>query len=184
MSVGWAWSARKELAALRVAEDQQPDTAIARECGVVERTLERWKRHPVFAARVQAHVERLREVALKRGIARREKRVAALDDRWQRMQRVIAARAADPEHAAVAGWQTGLLVRQVKGVGGGDDFQLVDQFAVDTGLLRELRAHEEQAAKELGQWVDKQALTDSEGKDLSFVDLARQLLTSQDDGKD
>jgi hypothetical protein len=155
MGPEFRWTAVRERAALLLAQDEQPDREIVALLGIGRGTLGRWKDHPVFAARVQEHVARLAEVALKRGIAQREKRVAALDDRWQRMQRVIAERADDPAHAAVPGWQTGLLVHQVKGVGAGDDFERVDQFAVDTGLLKELRAHEEQAAKELGQWVER-----------------------------
>lgn len=55
----------------------------------------------------------------------------------------------------VPGGNTGLLVRTTKGIGSGDTFQIVDEYAVDTGLLRELREHEKQAAQELGQWIDK-----------------------------
>jgi hypothetical protein len=43
-------------------------------------------------------------------------------------------------------------VRTYKAVGGAT----VEEYAVDTGLLREMRAHEEQAARELGQWVERQ----------------------------
>jgi hypothetical protein len=32
---------------------------------------------------------------------------------------------------------------------------VVEEYEVDTGLLKELREHEKQAAQELGQWSDK-----------------------------
>jgi hypothetical protein len=55
-----------------------------------------------------------------------------------------------------AGGETGLLVRQIKLAASG---ATVEEFAVDTGLLKELRAHQEQAAKELGQWTEKREVT-------------------------
>ncbi len=49
------------------------------------------------------------------------------------------------------GMETGLIVRSYKVAGG----QMVEEFSFDAALLKELRAHEEQAAKELGQWTEK-----------------------------
>ena len=87
---------------------------------------------------------------------------------------MIEARA--EEHKDVPGGSTGLLVRQVKLVKiysvPGQDLeddepdaadvlcsaklnQVVYEYAVDTGLLKELREHERQAAQELGQWTEK-----------------------------
>jgi len=54
---------------------------------------------------------------------------------------------------------TGYMVRTVKQIGGGDTAQVVEEFAVDTGLLRELREIEEQAAIECGDWVEKKEPT-------------------------
>lgn len=163
---GFELTPRREKAALLVAEDQVSDTQIAAEVRIAQRTLERWKKVPEFAARVEEHRAALRAAIVAKGIADKQNRVDALDDRWHRMQRVIEARA--EAHQKAPGGETGLLVRQVKFVrvhhpdGDDDDgprYHEVEEYAVDTGLLRELRAHEEQAAKELGQWVDKQETT-------------------------
>jgi hypothetical protein len=54
-------------------------------------------------------------------------------------------------------------VHKLKSVGGGEYAQMVDEYEVDAGLLKELRAHEEQAARELGQWTDKATLGNSGG---------------------
>jgi hypothetical protein len=70
-------------------------------------------------------------------------RVRALENRWQRMHQVIDARAADATMKDVPGGTTGLLVRTYRSIGG----DTVVEYAVDTGLLRDLRAHEEQAAR-------------------------------------
>lgn len=165
------WDARREKAAVLVAEDDLRDEDIAAAVEISRRQLDRWKRHPEFVARVAEHVKQLEAEALKFAIAKRRKRVDRLNRDWQRMQQVIAERAAD-EHAGAyeivrddegniietlvaPGWTTGLLVRTEKQIGTGDKATRVVEYAVDTGLLREIRAHEEQAAKELGQWVDK-----------------------------
>jgi uncharacterized protein YerC len=153
------WSRRTERAALLVAQDEQTDTAIAASVGVSQVTIERWKRHPEFAGRVQEHRDLWREQIEAKGIADRQNRVDALNDRWHRMQQVIEERASDQTTAHVAGGSTGLIVRDVKGVGKGDDFQLIDIYSVDTGLLRELREHEKQAAQELGEWSEKREIS-------------------------
>ena len=44
------------------------------------------------------------------------------------------------------------IVALDKGVGTGKDFKLIPEYPVDVALLREMRAHEQQAAQELGQW--------------------------------
>jgi hypothetical protein len=151
------WDRLREKAALLVAEDKLTDAKIGAACDVTERTIERWKRHPDFKARVAEHVEAYRATIRARGIAILENRVDALQDRWERMKGVIAARA--EEHASIPGGESGLLVRTVRGVGSGEDFELVELYAVDTGLLRELREHEKQAAQELGQWTERKDLT-------------------------
>ncbi len=55
----------------------------------------------------------------------------------------------------VPGGKTGLIVRQIKAVGSGAGMKIVPEYVLDTGLLKELRAHEQQAAGELqsrGDW--------------------------------
>lgn len=163
------WSKRHEQAAVLVADDRLTDEQIAEQIGISARMLYIWKAHPEFAAKVSEHVEKFAAVTLKRGIARRERRVEALNDRWKRMLRVIDERAEDPDISHVAGGTTGLIVHDVKGVGKGDDFQLIDIYGVDTGLLKELREHEKQAAQELGQWTEKQEHTGKDGAPLTFT---------------
>jgi hypothetical protein len=148
--------------------------------GVVDRQLRRWKAHPDFAARVDQQRAALHAALVDQGIANRQNRVDALNERWRRMQLVIDARAIT--HADVPGGNTGLLVRQVKLVkmysstSDPNDVdepdaadvlisakmsQEVAEYAVDTALLKELREHEKQAAQELGQWTEKQEIQGS-----------------------
>lgn len=82
-------------------------------------------------------------------------RIGWLQERIDKMRVVIAERSAAKENQKVAGGSTGLLVRTVKMLGSGIYAKAVDEFAVDTGLLRELREHEMQASRELGQYAEK-----------------------------
>ena len=83
-------------------------------------------------------------------IAQQVNRIAALNDRWQRGQRVIEERAVEMD-GEVAGGGTGLLVRQYKQIGSGKDAETVMEYKVDGGLMAELRAIERAAAEELDQ---------------------------------
>lgn len=100
------------------------------------------------AEKVSESAARLIEVE----IASRKQRLEALNLRWRLLEQVRAERAADPTMAKVPGGKTGLLVRQIKSVGSGKDQKLIPEFALDIGMLKEIRLHEQQAAMELGEW--------------------------------
>jgi hypothetical protein len=76
-------------------------------------------------------------------ISSRNARVQALQERWDRMRRVIEQRAASPEFAKTPGGTTGLLCQ---------DLKCKDKpvYKLDTALLAELRAHEQRAARLIG----------------------------------
>ena len=112
-------------------------------------------RNTQVEARIRYLRERMAAGIIKAAIRDKNARVEALQDRWDRMKRVIEERAKDRAMRKAAGGKTGLLVRRLKQVGSGDSATVVEEFEVDTALLKEMRAHEEQAAKELGQWVEK-----------------------------
>lgn len=154
-SPSFKWDETREQAALLIAQDELTDTKIAENLGVARRTLGSWKENPEFSERVQSHLNEIRAYIRSHGISIIENRVAALQDRWERMKRVIAERAESPEMQDVPGGKTGLLVRQLKKVGAGADAEMVEEFAIDAALLKEMREHEKQAAQELGQWSDK-----------------------------
>ncbi|MHB1131667.1 MAG: hypothetical protein ACYC4L_04695 [Chloroflexota bacterium] len=132
--------------------------------------LKRWSQVHGWQARLEEIAAAERAAIVARGIADRQNRVDALNDRWRRMQRVIEARAdqhekADLEASPAAGASSGLMVLTIKYLPSGSR---VEEWAVDTGLLKELREHEKQAAQELGQW--------SEGKVdglLKHIDLSK-----------
>ena len=149
----WKWSTQREKAAKLAAEDALSNEQIASTLGVTRRAIDYWRTAPEFQARVTEIVTAYADAIKDEGIANVKNRVAAQNDRWDRMKAVIEARAV--ELATVPGGSTGLLVHTYKLVGGKEPI-VMDEYAVDTGLLSEMRAHEKQAAQELGQWTEKQ----------------------------
>lgn len=125
----------------------------AREAGLSEATVARYRRHPEFRERVEQRLEETRAELKAEGVARRQNRMDGYNARITLLGQVIAERAADPDFMDVPGYKTGLLVRDAKRTGM-DDY--VNTFAVDTGLLAEMRAIEKQAAQDVGQWTEKQ----------------------------
>ena len=99
---------------------------------------------------------------LQDAIADRRGRIRRLADRAARLRRVIEERAADEHFQQVPGGSTGLLRRQPRMVGSGDSTRVVWDYQVDAPLLKELRAHERQAAQELGQWNEKRFANEAE----------------------
>ncbi len=152
--------AKRELAASLLAEDRLTDAEIAARAGISRSTLARWKRSTQFQQRIAHHQAAQADSIVATGIASRRARIEALNDRWQRLQRIIAERAEvfgdrGPDgKPLVPGGGTGLLMHFAKS----------GEFVLDAALLRELRAVEEQAARELGQWVDRSRL------DLAFAE--------------
>lgn len=155
MSQETALTFRKEQAALLVARDEKSDEVIAAEVGIGRATLKRWKQEPRFAERVEEHKAAWREQVTQTGIAMMEQRVATLNDLHARMLTVIAERSDDPAMQHVPGGKTGLLVHQMKAIGTGQNQTVIDEYVFDAALVREIRAHQEQVAKELGQWIDR-----------------------------
>lgn len=175
----FAWTEQKARAAVLLAEDELTDEEIAAEVKVARQSVARWKQHPEFQSRIAQHVHDAEQRILTRGIARRVRRVQALQDRWDRLQRVIEQRAADPRMADIPGGTTGLLViedaelRMVKDGETEKPVLIPTEVAVDTGLLKELREHEKQAAVELGQWTEKREHSIPNIDELIAAEMAR-----------
>ncbi|MFN3652212.1 MAG: terminase small subunit [Armatimonadota bacterium] len=187
---------------------------------------------------VKAALDEWKAAVRQEGIACQEARIAALNEQWRRLQRVVDARAV--EHQDIPGGDSGFLVRTTKlvkiystrvdlsndyGCEEGDAcprcstdgevpklrrmevtdlsekeptprqalccpvclerwrpeeseeltptraVELVYEYAVDTGLLRELREHKMQVAKELGQITERKEVTGAGGGPIEYKDL-------------
>jgi hypothetical protein len=159
---------RREQAAQLVAEDRFPDVRIAEICDISEACLSKWKKRPEFAERVKELTGIYGERVLKYGLARRERRLAVLSEIHDKILTLIDARARDAEMAATPGGSTGLLVKTNKFSRVGKTLQVYEEFRADIGLLKELRAIQEQTARELGQWREKHELSGVDGKGIGI----------------
>lgn len=136
---------------------------------------------------INAAIAEYRAEIKARGIAEKQNRIDAANDRHRRMQQVIEERAVHPWNADVPGGTTGLIVKQLKSVKHifepdpeAEDGKAVQitvetwEAAVDTALLKSMLDHEKQIAQEVGEWVEKGELTGKDGKELMVVFSQRQ----------
>ena len=148
-------------AALLIAENQLTLKAIAKRVGVTDRTLRNWKAdNREFQEQITVYAEEWRQEVRGKGIADPDIRLKHYNDRHKRLANVIYERAKDPQMQAVPGGKTGMLTVTYKMLTRMDDtgdkpvrvMEPVPEYAVDTATLAEMRALEQQAAIDLGQW--------------------------------
>jgi uncharacterized protein YjcR len=72
-------------AAQLIANGELGDSEIADRLGISRTTLWNWKQRPEFTALIDEHLARFREEVRRRGLANLERRVRALNDRWNRL---------------------------------------------------------------------------------------------------
>jgi hypothetical protein len=115
-------------------------------------------RNAQVSARVAELTSELSADLVAAEISDRNARIQALQERWTRLRanldKVLEERGAEMA-GVVPGGSTGLLMCDYKG--GPTPVYRLDPGVV--ALLAELRAHEKQAAEELGQWVEKREET-------------------------
>ena len=80
----------------------------------------------------------------------RATRLAGLEERWHALREVFRSRA--EEFADDPRGRTGYYTRTTKNLGNRENPVLVTEYSLDTKLLREIRATEQQIAIERGEW--------------------------------
>jgi len=168
----WEWSTNKETAAQLLAEDSLSIPQIAQQLGTHESTVDRWKKVPEFQARLKENIAAFRTKFFEWGLARKECRIEALTDLYDRLQLIVSERGASAEMKSVAGGATGLLTVTWKQFGAGEERQLIPESRVDTALSAEIRAILKQVAQEVGQWGAKQSQLEIPGT-LSVTEILR-----------
>ena len=113
-------------------------------------------RNPKVAGAIRAHLQDLEQ----RGIAVKQRRIDAKIERWQALMAVRLARAdafrqqaeEHPSDPLPPGWESGFHVRQIKAVPAGrGETTLIEEFVLDTAMMRELDTLEKDIAQECGQ---------------------------------
>lgn len=142
---------KKEQAAQYIAEGRLLNKEISEKMGVTPKTLFNWQKEKGFKTRVAEIRVEYSNSATRLGIARRDYRITCLARVHSKLLGVIEQRAESFAGSEVPGGDTGLMVKTYKVSGE----TVMTEYAVDTGLIRELRGIQEQVAKELGQIVEK-----------------------------
>jgi hypothetical protein len=143
-------SVAKRQKMLRVAQlvaEGESIAEISRQLGVSPPTITSWSRFPEFQEEVEKICREAGEVYSQRAIAKRLSRVKFLDERHEKLRRIIdergAAYLADPATKDIPGVGTGLLIVSNNGA-----------VRLDVAILREMRELEKRAAIEFGQWAE------------------------------
>jgi uncharacterized protein YjiS (DUF1127 family) len=138
------------------------------------RTLADWSRFHNWQVRLAEIAEAERQAVVARGIADKQNRIDADNERWLALREGVKAWAEEYREAP-GGARSGYYARKVAAVKVLGQFEEdergrrhfvatgelteVEEWALDTGLLKELRELEKQAAIELRQWTERREHT-------------------------
>ena len=165
---------KRALAAKLLAETKLSFPEIAAKVGCSTRTLGYWRDDPAFGRLLDEARNAWRARANAGGLADLDFTLRNLQDRHKRCRAVIEARAADPTYKNQPGWRTGLLTvtQKMKSLGDKQGQVEVPEFAVDTGLLEEMRAIEVQIATHLGTWKRRIEYSDDSKPKIDSTQIA------------
>lgn len=126
--------------------------------------LRRIESDPDVQNLIDSTLEAYRLQILRSGVARRELRIQAKNERWQLLNRIRQQRTSitDPESpfyipssSSIPGADTGLLTRSLKTIGSGMNQEIVEEWKLDKDLLTLLSDIEDEVAKETGQSFER-----------------------------
>lgn len=80
------------------ADGDLTDQEIAVKVGIGRMTLYRWRQFPEFKARIEEHLDAFRQEVRRLGLANRERRVRAVNTRWNRIHKIVDGQT-DPDPA-------------------------------------------------------------------------------------
>jgi hypothetical protein len=123
---------------------------------------------PHALARIERSALTNAVLALKGALVAKQQRLEAIDDAFARLRRVWDERAADPELQNVPGGKTGIVVKRLKALGGGQHMQIVEEYEIDTDSIDQYRRLVEHAAKEMGDFGAKDQVN-GHGVSLVFI---------------
>lgn len=141
-------------------------------------TLKDWSRHFDWQARLSDIAEQERAAIVKRGIADKQNRIDDYHDLRSRLKKVVVERERQHENiddlvaSPAAGASSGLMVLTVRYLPGGGR---VEEWALDSGLVKSLLEVNKQAAQELGEWTEKKELTGKDGGPIEISDVRDEL---------
>lgn len=166
------WDKQKVQAAYLLGTSTMTQKDIGDYIGISPSTISTWKKIPEFKERVDELEQEELEEVMRLPFARKSGRIRKYDELLQGMSKVIEARKEDfrgtPE-ALTTGGDTGLVVRKKRALGSGGPFmEIIEEYEVDTGLIKAIESMSTQIAKETGQWQEKSEITGSGGGAISI----------------
>lgn len=159
----WEWNPLRHQVARLLGEGLQSERAIAQMCGIDRGTIRCWKAIPAFQERIQWWRDLIASIMLKHAIARRSHRILAKQRRYEKANDLMEARAR--EHAGAPGGETGLLVRNLKKIGSGDNVETVEEYVFDAALFKAINDLEESARNEVERLIYDRMQEDLDGGD-------------------
>ena len=168
----------QEKTAALIAEAELGIEEIANRMNISRGTIHYWRQtRPEFVELIETHRAEMRKAVREHGISIVENRIKASHRRWQKMHRLIEARA--ESHKDIPGGDTGMLVKDVKSLGEG---ATVDVYSFDAALMREIREIEKHAAEQLGQLEDEKPKTsDGAGNVFGEISMLLRKIRESDD---
>lgn len=140
------WTKQKERALALVSEGRLTTEEICEKLKISRNCLWKWKKTGEWKEREALVLKDTQEALTGIGIRVRDTRLKYLQERHDKLMRVIKARG--EQYAGFCpGGETGLLAQDLTKNG--------VVYKIDSAALRELREIEKQAAIEMGEWSEK-----------------------------
>lgn len=146
---------RHSFVAAYLADPRRNATKAAISAGYSEKTAYAQGSRLLKDAEITRAIAAWREEAKQRAITEVAYRIDRLGELEALCWDVVSARREEYADTGVVGGGTGIVVRQYKMVGGGENATMVEEHVVDTGLIKTIQALYDDVAKETGGRVDK-----------------------------
>jgi hypothetical protein len=167
---------RRAIAAQLIVEGKLTRREIGEVVGVSARHLQNWAKKPDF----QEMIENARLVYSKRflteGLAQRGRRLLVLNQVHEKVLDAVTERANSDDMQNVPGGTTGMVAKQIKGIGKGDDFAVIETYSIDTPVVKSILEIHNAVREELGENKQRLEMTGPDGQPLQPPQLQVQFI--------
>jgi AcrR family transcriptional regulator len=171
-----ATAQKQIIAAAMFGEGKYTINEIAQVVGISRRQIQHWKSKETFAVMVRNAGEAYAKRFLTEGLARKERRLAVLNDMHERVLTSVFERGESKGMKNIPGGHTGMVTKTLKGIGKGDDFQVVEVYSIDTPVISSLIEIHDAVREELGQNVRKHEFSNPDGSPMQPPQITVQVV--------
>jgi hypothetical protein len=144
---------RTEIVRL-ACEEGLSNSAIGQKLGYSPATIRTWLERPEYKEAVKTYYAILEEETFRLAGVTKAKRVQQYQELLDALWSLKQQRGEAYSHID-SGGDTGLLVKQVKTVGTGQNAYDVAEYLYDSAVVRDILSINKQIAQEMGQWSEK-----------------------------